>query len=60
MADNDSITVSKKPEIQRFSLPETHPAIIDAHDDQISIVQFWRVLQKRRWLVLARLAWLLC
>jgi polysaccharide biosynthesis transport protein len=51
MTENDSITVSKNPELQRFSLSEVHPAIIDAHDDQLSIVQFWRVLQKRRWLV---------
>jgi capsular exopolysaccharide synthesis family protein len=51
MAENDSITISKNPELQRFSFSEAHPPIIDAHDDQISIVQFWRVLQKRRWLV---------
>ena len=44
MTDNDSITASKNLEIQKFNLSETHPAIIDAHDDQISIVQFWRVL----------------
>jgi capsular exopolysaccharide synthesis family protein len=51
MADNDSLTFSKNPELQRFSLPETQHPIVDASDDQISIVQFWRVLQKRRWLV---------
>ena len=53
--NNDFITVSKNPELQKFSLSESHPAIIDAHDDQISIIQFWRVLQKRRWLVLISL-----
>jgi uncharacterized protein involved in exopolysaccharide biosynthesis len=51
MADNDLITTSKNLEIQRFSLSDTQSSMIDAHDDQISIVQFWRVLQKRRWLV---------
>jgi polysaccharide biosynthesis transport protein len=51
MAENDSITVSKNLEFQRFNSSETHPAMIDFQDDQISIVQFWRVLQKRRWLV---------
>jgi succinoglycan biosynthesis transport protein ExoP len=51
MAENDLITTSKNLEIQRFSLSDTQSSMIDAHDDQISIVQFCRVLQKRRWLV---------
>jgi succinoglycan biosynthesis transport protein ExoP len=55
MTDN-SITVSKKIELEKFSFCDPQHAIIDSHDDQISIVQFWRVLQKRRWLVLGSLA----
>src|SRR5271167_2882855 len=50
MTDNP-ITISKKMELEKFSFSDAQPAIIDSHDDQISIVQFWRVLQKRRWLV---------
>jgi len=55
MNDHDSITVSQNLDLQRLSLSETHRAIIEANDDQISIMQFWRVLQKRRWLVLVSL-----
>ena len=35
---------------------EIHAATSDSRDDQISIVQLWRVLRKRRWLVLGSLA----
>lgn len=55
MNDNNSITISKHTDLERLRFSEVHPAIIDVHDDQISIVQFWRVLQKRRWLVFAAL-----
>jgi succinoglycan biosynthesis transport protein ExoP len=48
----DNLVISKKKDLEKFDFSEFHAAIIDAPDDQISIVQFWRVLQKRRWLVL--------
>jgi polysaccharide biosynthesis transport protein len=56
MTDINSITINKKADLEKFNFSEFHPATIDALDDQISIVQFWRVLQKRRWLVLFSLA----
>ncbi len=53
----DNLVISKKKDLEKFDFSEFHPATtIDALDDQISIVQFWRVLQKRRWLVLFSLA----
>jgi uncharacterized protein involved in exopolysaccharide biosynthesis len=55
MTDNP-LTIHKKIDLDKFSFSDTQPTIIDAQDDQISIIQFWRVLQKRRWLVLGSLA----
>lgn len=55
MNENHSVTVSKKMELEQLGGPEFRPATIDARMDQISLVQFWRVLQKRRWLVLGSL-----
>jgi exopolysaccharide transport family protein len=55
MTDNFS-NVPKKLELDRFRFSDTEPPIIDSQDNQISVVQFWRVLQKRRWLVLGSLA----
>jgi len=52
----DNLVISKKKDLEKFDFSEFHSAIIDAPDDQISILQFWRVLQKRRWLVLYTLA----
>ena len=52
----DNLVISKKKDLEKFDFSEFHAATIDAPDDQISIVQFWRVLQKRRWLVLYTLA----
>jgi succinoglycan biosynthesis transport protein ExoP len=52
----DNLVISKKKELEKFDFSEFHAAIMDTPDDQISIVQFWRVLQKRRWLVLYTLA----
>src|SRR5580700_1770633 len=54
MTDNP-LAIHKKTELEKFSFSDTQPVIIDSQDDQISIVQFWRVLQKRRWLVLGSL-----
>lgn len=39
----------------RLSLLEALSSRIDSHNEQISIIQFWRVLQKRRWLVIGSL-----
>src|SRR5271155_522600 len=55
MTDNQSLTTHKKAELERFSFSEQHPMTIESHEDQISIIQFWRVLQKRRWLVIGSL-----
>ena len=56
MTDNQSITIGKKTDVEQFSFSELQQATVDSHDDQFSIVQLWRVLQKRRWLVLGSLA----
>jgi polysaccharide biosynthesis transport protein len=55
MTDNFS-PVTKKIELDKFNFSDVGPVIIDSQDNQISVVQFWRVLQKRRWLVLSSLA----
>jgi uncharacterized protein involved in exopolysaccharide biosynthesis len=55
MNDNNSITINKKTDLEKFNFSEFQAPAIDALADQISIVQFWRVLQKRRWLVLGSL-----
>jgi capsular exopolysaccharide synthesis family protein len=54
MTDNP-LTINKKIELEKFNFSDPRAVIIDSQDDQISIVQFWRVLQKRRWLVLGSL-----
>jgi polysaccharide biosynthesis transport protein len=55
MTDNFS-NVPKKLELDKFTFSDAEPLLIDSQDNQISVVQFWRVLQKRRWLVLSSLA----
>src|ERR1700733_2493956 len=55
MTDEHSIALSRRTEIDKLAFADFQHAMIDARDDQISIVQFWRVLQKRRWLVLGSL-----
>jgi exopolysaccharide transport family protein len=55
MTDNHSLATNKKAELEPFSFSEPHPVTIESHEDQISLIQFWRVLQKRRWLVLGSL-----
>ena len=55
MTDNHSLATNKKVELEPFSFAEQHPVTIESHEDQISIIQFWRVLQKRRWLVIGSL-----
>ncbi len=56
MNDHPSVALNKKSEIEPFSFTEALSSPIDIHSDQLSIVQFWRVLQKRRWLVFGSLA----
>ena len=56
MNDHNSITISKNADLEKFTFPDVRPAPIAVQDDQLSIVQFWRVLQKRRWLLLGSLA----
>ncbi len=55
MNDHEQPLVSKQDELVRLSLLEALSSRMDSHNDQISIVQFWRVLQKRRWLVIGSL-----
>src|SRR3984885_8968054 len=55
MTDEHSIALSRRTEIDKLAFADFQHAMIDARDDQISIVQFWRVLQKRRLLVLGSL-----
>ena len=56
MTDNHTVVTTKAVEVEKFNFSEFHPTTTDSHDDQISILQFWRVLQKRRWMVLGTLA----
>jgi polysaccharide biosynthesis transport protein len=56
MTENRSLTTNKNKELEAFSFSDQHPVTIESHEDQISITQFWRVLQKRRWLVIGSLA----
>jgi capsular exopolysaccharide synthesis family protein len=56
MNDNNSISLNPSTRLERPGFVEPTPITIDAHEEQISIMQFWRVLQKRRWLVFASLA----
>lgn len=53
---NDQSALIAKTELEKLSPAVTRPVTIEMGEDQISIVQFWRVLQKRRWLVLGSLA----
>jgi polysaccharide biosynthesis transport protein len=55
MTDNHSLATTKATGLEPFTFAEQHPMTIEGHEDQISIIQFWRVLQKRRWLVLGSL-----
>ena len=56
MSDRQAGVLSKGNELERLGLPGALAMTIDSPNDQISIMQFWRVLQKRRWLVLGSLA----
>ena len=56
MKDNQSITPSKSTELEKLSFSDIFPATIESREDSVSIVHLWRVLQKRRWLILGSLA----
>jgi hypothetical protein len=47
MTDNP-LTINNGAELENFGFSNAQPVIIDSHNDQISIVQFWRILQTRR------------
>ncbi len=51
MTENNSMSLNKSGVLERSAFADPHPVTIDVHEDQVSIMQFWRVLQKRRWLV---------
>jgi polysaccharide biosynthesis transport protein len=55
MTDNHSLATNKKAELEPFAFSEPRTVTIESHEDQISLIQFWRVLQKRRWLVIGSL-----
>jgi len=55
MTDNQAITIGKKTEIEPFTFSDLTHGAVNSHDGQVSIVQLWRVMQKRRWLVLGTL-----
>jgi polysaccharide biosynthesis transport protein len=54
MIDNQLVITGKR-DLEGFTSSEIHASTFEARD-QISIVQLWRVLHKRRWLVLGSLA----
>jgi succinoglycan biosynthesis transport protein ExoP len=56
MTENRSLATNKNKELEPFNFSEQPGVTLEAHDDQISIAQFWRVLQKRRWMVMGTLA----
>ncbi len=56
MKDNQSTTISKNTELEKVTFSDIFPATVESREDGVSIVHLWRVLQKRRWLVLGSLA----
>jgi succinoglycan biosynthesis transport protein ExoP len=56
MSDMQTVVPNKKNELERLNPFEAASFTIDAPSDQMSIAQFWRVLQKRRWLIFSSLA----
>jgi uncharacterized protein involved in exopolysaccharide biosynthesis len=60
VSDQQAVVLSKGNELERLGLPGALALTIDSQNHQISIMQFWRVLEKRRWLVLGSLAFVGC
>ncbi len=56
MKDTQSTVTSKSGEMGNITFSDIFPATFESGDDRVSIVHLWRVLQKRRWLVLGSLA----
>jgi succinoglycan biosynthesis transport protein ExoP len=56
MRDNQSTTTSKNTELEAINFSDIFPATMESREDRISMIHLWRVLQKRRWLVLGSLA----
>ena len=56
MKDNQLTTISKNTELEKVTFSDIFPATVESREDGVSIVHLWRVLQKRRWLVLGSLA----
>ena len=56
MKDNQPTTITKNTELETITFSDIFPATMESREDRVSIVHLWRVLQKRRWLVLGSLA----
>jgi polysaccharide biosynthesis transport protein len=56
MIDTHTVSAPTTAELERIRTSGTFPVTIESGADHLSIVQIWRVLQKRRWLVLGSLA----
>jgi len=55
MNEQQAVLLRKGNELERPVFPEVLPVTIDTRNDQLSLLQFWHVLQKRRWFVLGTL-----
>jgi len=56
MKDNQPTAITKKTELETVTFSDIFPSTMESREDRVSIVHLWRVLQKRRWLVLGSLA----
>jgi succinoglycan biosynthesis transport protein ExoP len=56
MRDNQPAAITKNTELETVTFSDIFPATMESREDRVSIVHLWRVLQKRRWLVLGSLA----
>jgi len=56
MKDNQPTAITKNTELETVTFSDIFPATMESREDRVSIVHLWRVLQKRRWLVLGSLA----
>jgi succinoglycan biosynthesis transport protein ExoP len=56
MKDNQPTAITKNTELETVNFSDIFPATMESREDRVSIVHLWRVLQKRRWLVLGSLA----
>jgi len=55
MKDNKFITTTANGDSERIRFPDIFPATSETGNDHLTIADLWRVLQKRRWLVLGSL-----